>query len=47
MATGAFISEIEHAHYLAINDLQIQNDVIATAGKDTKTRVWLLGDVMC
>lgn len=44
--TGAFIAEAENAHYLAINDLAVTSDLAATAGKDTKVRVWLLTELM-
>ncbi len=45
--SGALISEIESAHYLAINDLAVHEDLVVTGGKDTKTRVWILGDLLC
>lgn len=44
--SGALISEIEGAHYLAINDLQVMDDMVVTGGKDTKVRVWLFGDLL-
>lgn len=45
--SGALISEIESAHYLAINDLAVHEDLVATGGKDTKVRVWIFGDLLC
>jgi len=38
--SGALISEIESAHYLAINDLEVNEELCITGGKDTKLRVW-------
>jgi len=43
--TGALIAEIEDAHYLAINDLAVADDMVVTGGKDTKVRVWTIGDL--
>ena len=43
--TGELICEIESAHYMDINDLAISSensDMIATAGKDCKVKLWLL-----
>jgi len=43
--SGALLAEIEDAHYLAINDLAVNGDLVATGGKDTKVRVWLVADL--
>lgn len=45
--SGALISEIESAHYLAINDMAVCDEIVVTGGKDTKVRVWLTADVLC
>lgn len=44
-STGKVIAEDTEAHYLAINDLDISSehsDMIATAGKDGKVKLWLM-----
>ena len=41
--TGQIIAEIESAHYMEINDLDISNDnsdFIITGGKDCKVKIW-------
>lgn len=40
---GQLLGEIEGAHYMGINDLDIsaQGDLVATAGKDSKVKVWI------
>lgn len=43
--TGELISEIESAHYMEINDIAVSSecsDMIASAGKDCKVKVWML-----
>lgn len=45
--SGQFIAEIENSHYLAISDLDVSpaRDLLATGGKDTKVRLWVLADL--
>ena len=41
--TGMILSEIESAHYMEINDLDISNDgadFVITGGKDCKVKIW-------
>lgn len=47
-ATGTMLAEIEQAHYLAITDLDVSPalDLVATAGKDSKVRIWLTNKIM-
>ena len=43
--TGEVLGQIESAHYMAINDMDVSSDnadMIATAGKDCKVKVWLM-----
>lgn len=50
LAMGQLIAEVQNAHYLAINDLDLahasdtarQADLIITAGQDSKVKVWNL-----
>ena len=52
LATGTLIAEVESAHYLAINDLDVskgspwQGDLIITGGKDSKVKIWKLVDLL-
>ena len=47
LATGQLLAEVQSAHYLAINDLDLawasdstrQGDLIITAGHDSKVKV--------
>eukprot|EP00347_Sterkiella_histriomuscorum_P001718 403370949 len=45
---GQLLGEIEGAHYMGISDLDIssQGDLVATAGKDSKVKVWIMKDLM-
>lgn len=48
-STGQLIAEVESAHYMEINSLDISNansDMIITGGKDCKVRVWLLQNLL-
>ena len=40
------MTEIDNAHYLAINDMAVNDQTIATGGKDTKVRLWLVADLL-
>ena len=52
LATGTLIAEIESAHYLAITDMDVSNstawqgDLIITAGKDAKVKIWTLTSLL-
>lgn len=40
------MTEIDNAHYLAINDMAVNEQTIATGGKDTKVRLWFVADLL-
>lgn len=42
--TGALVGEIDQAHYMAITDLDInqEGDMLASCGRDSKVKVWAL-----
>ena len=46
------MNETDNAHYLAITDLDVakgtpwQGDLIITAGKDTKVKIWTLAALL-
>ena len=40
--SGEILEEIESAHYMEINDADLTSDMIVTAGKDCKIKVWLI-----
>ena len=43
--TGEVLGQIDSAHYMNINDMDVSSDnadMVATAGKDCKVKVWLL-----
>lgn len=44
LQNGQLLGEIDGAHYMGISDLDIcsQGDLVATAGKDSKVKVWIL-----
>ena len=48
MNTGELLNELENAHYLGINSLCINCscEFVATGGKDSKIKVWFLGDLL-
>jgi len=54
LATGQMIAEVQNAHYLAINDMDLttasdtarQADLIITGGQDSKVKVWKLADLL-
>lgn len=46
--TGEVLGQIDSAHYMNINDMDVSSDnadMIATAGKDCKVKVWLLSSL--
>ena len=51
---GQLITEVQNAHYLAINDLDLSHgsdtarhgDLIITAGQDSKVKVWNLAALL-
>jgi WD40 repeat protein len=47
--SGKLIAEVESAHFMEINDLDISisnSDTIATGGKDCKVKLWLLSSLI-
>lgn len=55
LSNGNLIAEIEGAHFLAINDIDVterrgtqshQADLIVTGGQDAKVRVWILSELL-
>ena len=47
--TGQLLSDVENAHYMEINDLDIsktQADMIITGGKDCKVKIWMMRDLL-
>lgn len=55
LSSGILVSEIEGAHFLAINDIDVtekrggqshQGDLIITGGQDAKVRVWILSELL-
>ena len=54
IATGQLIAEVQNAHYLAINDMDLavgcgnvgHGDLIITAGQDSKVKVWTLAEML-
>lgn len=54
LASGTLIAEVESAHYLAIEDLDVsrtgytarQGDLIITGGQDSKVKVWNLAHLL-
>jgi WD40 repeat protein len=47
LSTGQLLGELENAHYMDIADIDIavSNDLILTAGKDCKVKLWLIHDL--
>jgi len=46
---GAILAEVESAHYMEINDIDISSlnsGMIVTGGKDSKVKVWLLSSLI-
>ena len=55
LATGSLIAEVENAHYLAIEDMDIssyngngqhEGDLLITGGQDSKVKVWKLASLL-
>jgi pre-rRNA-processing protein IPI3 len=46
LSTGLLLGEIESAHYMDVNDLDIAvtNDLVITGGKDFKVKVWIISE---
>jgi WD40 repeat protein len=47
--SGNLIAEVESAHFMDINDLDISithSDMIVTGGKDSKIKVWFLANLL-
>lgn len=47
VVNGQLIGEVESAHYMDITDLDISssNDLVITAGKDCKVKVWIMAEL--
>ena len=46
---GHILAEVESAHYMEINDLDVSQDntdFIITGGKDCKVKVWFLASIL-
>ena len=46
MPSGELVSDIESAHYMEITDLDINEEMLITGGKDCKVKVWLIADLI-
>jgi WD40 repeat protein len=46
MESGQVLSIIESAHYMQINDLDLNGDMLITGGTDCKVKVWLIADLL-
>jgi len=46
MQSGEVLADIESAHYMEITDLDINENMVITGGKDCKVKVWLLTDII-
>lgn len=46
MQSGEVLTDLESAHYMEITDLDINEDMIVTGGKDCKVKVWLISDLV-
>ena len=44
MQSGEVLADLESAHYMEITDLDLNEDMIITGGKDCKVKVWLISD---
>jgi WD40 repeat protein len=46
MISGELIADVENAHYLEVSDIDMNDDIIVTAGKDCKVKAWLITDLL-
>lgn len=46
MINGELLIDIESAHFMQITDLDMDEDIIISAGKDCKVKVWLISDLL-
>lgn len=46
-SSGQLIGEVENAHYLTVNDMDVSTggDLVVTGGKDFKVKVWITSDL--
>ena len=46
--SGTLVADIENAHYLAIEDIDLSpsHDLLISGGKDSKVRVWAVADLV-
>ena len=47
--TGQLLADVESAHYMEINDLDISktnSDMVITGGKDCKVKIWLMSALL-
>ena len=38
--------DVESAHFMSITDMDINQDVIVSGGKDCKVKVWMISDLL-
>jgi len=46
MESGEVMANLESAHYMQINDLDLNGDMIITGGNDCKVKVWQIADLL-
>jgi len=46
MQSGELLADVESAHYMEVSDLDLNEEMIITGGKDCKVKVWLVADLV-
>lgn len=47
MQTGQLVGEVENAHYMDVNDMDVSvgGDMMVSGGKDFKVKVWIVTEL--
>ena len=46
MQSGELLADVESAHFMQINDLDLDLDLVISGGKDCKVKVWMISSLM-
>jgi WD40 repeat protein len=46
MKNGELLADVESAHFMQITDLDLNDDMVLSAGKDCKLKVWFVSDLI-
>ena len=46
MTSGEVLADVESAHYMQVTDLDINESMIISGGKDCKVKVWMISSLL-